>query len=881
MLLYKNKKNNSMEKEIERAYSMEKEIERAYSMDDKSSQYSITSAILPSLGAHCNRKIKLRRYIISPSNPRYRAWDAFLVLLVFYTAWASPFQFGFLDRPRGAIAILDNIANGFFAIDIVLTFFVAYLDKSKYTLIDDPRRIALRYIRSGFIFDLISTIPSELIRRVLPHSLQSYGYFSMLRLWRLRRVSYMFARLEKNRKFSYFWVRVLKLICVTLFAVHCAGCFYYFLAARKKDTSKTWLSLAIIHFNDRNIWNLYVMCMYWSITTLTTTGYGDLHAVATEEMIFTMIYMLFDLGLTAYLIGNMTNLVVHGTSKTRKFRDTIQAATSFAQRNKLPVRLEEQMLAHLCLRFRTDSEGLQQQETLETLPKAIRSGISHYLFYSLVDKAYLFHGVSNDLLFQLVSEMKAEYFPIREDVILQNEAPTDLYILVTGAVELISHRNGMEQIVGELKTGGVCGEVGVLCCRPQLFTVRTKRTSQLLRLDRTSFFNIVKANIGDGTIIMNNLLQHLKERRDPMMTSILADIEHMLAQGRMDIPLSLCFAANRGDDVLLRQLLKKGMDPNESDTDGRTVLHIAASKGSVECILLLLDFGADPNKKDSEGNVPLWDAVVGKHEAAIKLLVDNGATISSGDVGQFACFAVEQGSLDLLKEIIKHGGDVTLLNSLGTTAMHTAISEENVEIVKFLMEQGTDIDKPDVHGWTPRALADYQGHEEIKELFNVMQPTSRETKVCPPESPSAPYLTKYQSDPTIHLFTPEETASLARETGSSNGKLRRRTSFFQNSLIGFMSACPRHHEGGSGPDYSSTKVANSRIPSRITIGCLEKAHIGRRVVLLPDTMQELLDIGAEKFGVSLTKVLSEDGALIEDIEVIRDGDHLLFATSEN
>lgn len=33
-----------------------------------------------------------------------------------------------------------------------------------------------------------------------------------------------------------------------------------------------------------------------------------------------------------------------------------------------------------------------------------------------------------------VSEMKAEYFPPKEDVILQNEAPTDFYILVTGAV---------------------------------------------------------------------------------------------------------------------------------------------------------------------------------------------------------------------------------------------------------------------------------------------------------------------------------------------------------------------------------------------------------------------------------------------------------------
>lgn len=47
-------------------------MDRAYSMDDKSSHYSITSAILPSLGAHTNCKTKLRPYIISPSNPRYR-----------------------------------------------------------------------------------------------------------------------------------------------------------------------------------------------------------------------------------------------------------------------------------------------------------------------------------------------------------------------------------------------------------------------------------------------------------------------------------------------------------------------------------------------------------------------------------------------------------------------------------------------------------------------------------------------------------------------------------------------------------------------------------------------------------------------------------------
>lgn len=56
------------------------------------------------------------------------------------------------------------------------------------------------------------------------------------------------------------------------------------------------------------------------------------------------------------------------------------------------------------------------------------------------------------------------------------------------------------------------------------------------------------------------------------MQEILADTEHLLAQGRVDMPLNLCFAAARQDDVLLHRLLKRGLDPNELDRDGRNAL---------------------------------------------------------------------------------------------------------------------------------------------------------------------------------------------------------------------------------------------------------------------------------------------------------------------
>lgn len=116
------------------------------------------------------------------------------MFLVFYTAWVCPFELGFLDRPTYIISITDNVVNAFFFVDIVLTFFVAYLDKATYLFVDEWKLIAVRYAKSWLAFDVISTIPYELVNEVIPENLKLYGFFGLLRLWRLRRVSAMFAR---------------------------------------------------------------------------------------------------------------------------------------------------------------------------------------------------------------------------------------------------------------------------------------------------------------------------------------------------------------------------------------------------------------------------------------------------------------------------------------------------------------------------------------------------------------------------------------------------------------------------------------------------------------------------------------------------------------
>lgn len=72
--------------------------------------------------------------------------------------------------------------------------------------------------------------------------------------------------------------------------------------------------------------------------------------------------------------------------------------------------------------------------------------------------------------------------------------------------------------------------------------------------------------------------------------------------------------------------------------------------------------------------------------------------------------------------------------------------------------------------------------------------------------------------------------------------------------------------------------STNNFPARVTLSCPEKGGVARKLVLLPHSLQELLDIGAKRFAISPTKVLTKEGAEIEDIELIRDGDYLLLVS---
>ncbi|MED6207356.1 RAC-beta serine/threonine-protein kinase [Stylosanthes scabra] len=787
---------------------------------------NVSKLILPPLGVSSNKyeqnPVDSRGWIISPMDSRYRWWESLMVILVAYSAWVYPFEVAFMHSSppqyRTRIYIVDTLVDLFFAVDIVLTFFLAYIDRTTHLLVQDSSKILLRYLSTWFLMDVASTIPYEALSCLFTgkHYVSlPYYLLGLLRFWRLRRVKQFFTRLEKDIRFSYFWIRCARLLSVMVFSVHCGGCLYYMVADRYPHKGKTWIGAVNPNFRETNLWIRYISAMYWSITTMSTVGYGDLHAVNTFEMIFIIFYMLFNLGLTAYLIGNMTNLVVEGTRRTMEFRNSIESASNFVSRNRLPPRLKEQILAYMCLRFK--AESLNQHHLIEQLPKSICQSICQHLFYETAEKAYLFKGVSKEILLSLVTKMKAEYLPPREDVIMQNEVPDDVYIIVSGEVEFIDCGMEKERVVGTLQTGDMFGEVGALCYRPQRFTFRTKTLTQLLRLKTSTLIETMQVKKEDNIQILKNFLQHFKQLKNLSIKDLMVE---SVEEEDSDMTVNLLTVASTGNAAFFEELLRAGLDPDIGDSKGKTPLHIAASNGHEDCVKVLLKHACNLHLRDVNGNTALWDAISSKHYSIFRILYQLAALSDPHLPGDLLCTAARRNDLAVMKELLKLGLNVNSKDHQGMSAIQVAMQENHVDMVEFLVMNGADTNGECAYtnGFSALTLNEMMQKREVGHQINVNEAISSE-------------------------FVLEKKHQEEQKNKSSNG--------FNYPRISIYRGHPIHGRGK---------------------GSMEPG----KLIRLPDSLEDLKTIAGEKFGFDAKDavVTDEEGAEIDCIDVIRDNDKI-------
>ncbi|KAJ7551923.1 hypothetical protein O6H91_06G034800 [Diphasiastrum complanatum] len=883
-------------------------------------------------------RFSLKNFVILPKNRIYYWWAQFVLLWAAYSSFFTPIEFGFFRGLPRHIWFLDFLVQVVFLADIIVNFFVAYKDAITYKMVVQHRNIALRYARTDLVLDILGCLPWDSFYKMSGRK-EVIRFGMWVRLYRVRKADTFFQKLEKDIRINYFAARILKLLAVELYCTHTAACIFYYLATTLSASSEgyTWIgSLSLGRYTYHNFREIglgkrYITALYWAIVTMATVGYGDVHAVNTREMIFVMIYVSFDMILGAYLIGNMTALIVKG-SNTEKYRDKMTMVIKYSNRHNLAKHIRAQMKNHIRLQFESK---FTEESITNNFPVAIRAKISQALYHDILEQVYLFKNCSYDFMNETVTRLHEEYF-LPGEVIVEQGTPSDqLYIVSYGILEeVLISEDGMEEIISKLEPQSVFGEITVLCNIPQPYTVRVCELCKVLRLDKQSFTNVMQMCFLDARQVTMNLVE--KKTSDVHLQKLATDVASTLTKQDAELALRVNAAAFHGDFRQLEHLVKAGADLERTDYDGKTALHLAASKGHQDIILYLIREGCNVNRTDNYGNSPLLEAVTGGHDGTISILVEKGASLQLKDSAMALCNAVINGDIELLRRLLRLGVNPNSTDHNLRTPLHIAAADGSFIIVKLLLDAGANIFAKDRWGHTPYTEGQGSGSSAVMNLFNealqntrMLLPSQAESfavnsnildKRIPLQGQSdlfpIAYVHTENSSPkdtgleaSGHSFHPEnlqaeqcisqrdvstlfdnaERSLIPSHLSQYNMNLESSNSLYRHFPIDKQEDAFKEHEKTKGsssknnltddtPGYSHLRRRCTIFPYHPWTPAERRKH--GVVIWVPETLRELLDMASEIFGEILIHIMNEDAGVVTSIDLIDHDDKLYIINDE-
>ena len=109
--------------------------------------------------------------------------------------------------------------------------------------------------------------------------------------------------------------RLLIFSIFSILFVHTIACLWIFLGAQNMNDPymDNWITSFGYDINDMG--KMYVIGIYWTITTITTVGYGDIYATNTAERIIASIIMVIGVIAFSFSTGSLSSIIQNVDSR--------------------------------------------------------------------------------------------------------------------------------------------------------------------------------------------------------------------------------------------------------------------------------------------------------------------------------------------------------------------------------------------------------------------------------------------------------------------------------------------------------------------------------------------------------------------------------------
>ena len=354
-------------------------------------------------------------YLVDPRHStRLPKWEMVSTLALVFTAIVTPVEVAFLQMPSDfsdGLFWVNRLIDVCFTIDLFLNFLTMYEVRSLRegsSWVSEPKRIAKRYIKSGWLLidaTALSVSALEVVFLALGNTgalsarvgrrlklLRILRIFRLVRLAHLLRSSRLIQHWETQLLVSYGMVAIFKCAVMIVSLAHWAACLWALqVQLGDRGVQESWMgddsycrpastvpvaaggtnaNLTLDVVDGRHIWegdawvpslvdplpgedlmvcvgpaSMYTAALYWAVMTITSIGYGDVLPKTDGERLFAFFAMVIGGAGYGFIIGSLASVVSDVDAHTRVYNERMETILAYMSQRGFPRPLQRKVRA--------------------------------------------------------------------------------------------------------------------------------------------------------------------------------------------------------------------------------------------------------------------------------------------------------------------------------------------------------------------------------------------------------------------------------------------------------------------------------------------------------------------------------------------------------
>ncbi|GBG31530.1 Potassium voltage-gated channel protein eag [Hondaea fermentalgiana] len=461
-------------------------------------------------------------FIIHPESAFSLYWSLLMSFLIFYATLMVPVRISFdIGTSKTSPALwIDLFVDVLFAIDMYIQTRTAIKKPGNLDEYEFRRAVILRrYLRTWFIVDLVAAVPFDLVfvfgkdtkaeeaNLLFTKLLKALRFMRVAKLIKVSKLRQLVSGMED--RLGIFDInpgirRLAETAVLTFVVSHLTACLWYFVSSTAREANEgSWIESYQDDYGTQDNGSLYLTSLYWSVSTLTSVGFGDIKPANNAERFVATLACWAGATVFGYVIGQMSSMVADLNQISFQYHRKMDSINAYLKYRKVPPQLQKRIRRFF--RYYIGRKMLfDESQILNELTHGLKVELSMFLTKDVLRNIHIFKDIKNPSFMSAIVTMLKPFSAAPGDfVIREGDLALEMYLIVRGTVEVLAS-NGL--VYTRLSQGSHFGEITYLDS-----DVEERRAASVRALTYCDLFSFSKSDVAEVSRNFPEVLKMMHE----------------------------------------------------------------------------------------------------------------------------------------------------------------------------------------------------------------------------------------------------------------------------------------------------------------------------------------------------------------------------------